>query len=63
MCRLSSIFHDIPKEEAEVLRQCAEFLKQLGQPLVAAEVYEKIEDHWAHISLYIDLKQWDMVST
>ncbi len=45
----------------ELLRQCADYLKQLGQPLIAAEVYEKMEDKWAHIMLYVDLKQWDMV--
>ena len=61
MCRLTSLFHELPKSESDVLSSCAEYFKKLGQPLIAVEVYEKLGDNWATISLYVDLKQWDMV--
>ena len=61
MPRLTNLVYELPKTAVGVLKRCAEFFKLLCQPLLAAEVYEKIGDNWATVSLYIESKQWDTV--
>lgn len=61
MLRLIDTVHKLPKEEEEALRQCANYLKLLGQPLIATEVFEKLDDKWAIVTVYMETKHWDMV--
>ncbi len=62
MFRLSALVHDISKTEVEVLNRCAHFFKVLAQPLAAAQVYEKLGDTAGLIALYVECKQWQMVT-
>lgn len=59
--RLSTLVHDLAKSEVNVLKRCAHFFRVLGQPLVAAQVYEKLGDTSSTVTLYVECKQWEMV--
>ena len=53
--------HDLPKTEVDVLKQCAHFLKTLGQPMAAAGVYEKLGDTASTVAVYVESEQWELV--
>ena len=57
------MIHDVPKTNVELLQRCAYFFRVLGQPLAASHVYEKLEDTSALADLYVECRQWELVSS
>lgn len=60
--RILNLVHDLDKSETEVLQSCAHHLKRLSQYNSAAEVFEKLGDFKALVSLHIETQQWTYVS-
>ena len=62
IARILNLVHDVDKSETEILQTCAQHLKKLSQYSSAAEVFEKLGDYKALVSLYIETQQWNYVS-
>ena len=59
--RILNLVHDLDKSDTQVLSQCAYYLKRLSQFSGAAEVYEKMQDVQALVTLYVETHQWETV--
>ena len=59
--RLVELGRNLNKADVEPLKMCAIYLKELQQYSYAAEMYLKMGDQKALVSLYVEAHQWEEV--